>query len=56
MIVKKQYNLLNEFKNECDKCSFDILYDEKNDVHYMGDSDEKELEEIKRIDNENKIK
>lgn len=31
------------------------IYDEKNDVHYMGDSDEKELEEIKRIDNENKI-
>ena len=48
--------VLNEFKNECDKCSYDILYDEKNDVHYMGDSDEKELEEIKRIDNENKIK
>lgn len=52
-----------EYK-KCDKCCYDILDDDGNvmehycideDGHgYYGDEQERELEEIKRIDNESK--
>ena len=49
-ISYKNQKLIHDYEN------IYSLYDEDDGLEYMGDLDEQELEEIKRIDNENKIK
>ena len=49
-ISYKNQKLIHDYEN------IYSLYDEDDGLEYMRDLDEQELEEIKRIDNENKIK